>query len=95
MALGISIGIIAMLTNTVLLLPLFAVIFVIESLSVIIQILSKKLLGHKIFLSAPIHHHFEAIGWHESTVTMRFWIITVIANALGLIIFFLSHVLLS
>ncbi len=95
MSLGISIGIISMLTNTVLLLPLFAIIFVIESASVIIQVLSKKLRGRKVFLSAPIHHHFEAIGWHESTVTMRFWIITVIANALGLIIFFLSRVLLS
>ena len=96
MALGITIGVIAMLTNTVLILPFFAFIFVMESLSVIIQITSKALRGgKKVFLSAPIHHHFEALGWHETTVTMRFWIITVILNALGLILFFLSRVILS
>ena len=92
MALGITMGIIAMLTNTTLLLPLFGLILVIESLSVIIQLTSKKLRGgKKIFLSSPIHHHFEAIGWHESRITMRFWIISAIASALGLVIFFLTR----
>ncbi len=92
MALGVTIGVIAMLTNTTLLLPLFAVILVIESLSVIIQIASKKLRrGKKIFRSAPIHHHFEALGWPESQVTMRAWIISAVFSALGLIIFFLSR----
>ncbi|RME57883.1 phospho-N-acetylmuramoyl-pentapeptide-transferase [Candidatus Parcubacteria bacterium] len=90
MSLGITIGVIAMLTNTPLLLPFFAFIFVLESLSVIIQLLSKKLLGKKVFLSTPIHHHFEALGWHESQVTMRFWIISAIASAIGLIIFIFS-----
>jgi len=92
MALGITMGIIAMLTNTTLLLPLFGLILVIESLSVIVQLTSKKLRGgKKIFLSSPIHHHFEAIGWHESRITMRFWIISAIASALGLVIFFLTR----
>lgn len=94
MSLGITIGIIAMLTNTVLLLPLFGIIFVLESLSVIIQVLSKKLRGKKVFMSAPIHHHFEALGWHETTVTMRFWILTVVFNILGLIVFFLNKVMM-
>jgi len=94
MALGISIGVISMLTDTTLLLPFFAVIFVIESLSVIIQLASKKLRGKKIFLSSPLHHHFEALGWPESQVTMRFWIISAIFCALGLIIFFLSRLLI-
>lgn len=93
MSLGITMGVIAMLTNTTLLLPFFAFILVLESLSVIIQVTSKKLRGKKIFLSAPIHHHFEAIGWPETKVTMRFWIISAAFSALGLILFFLSRYL--
>ena len=92
MSLGITIGVIAMLTNTALLLPLFMIIPVIESLSVIIQIASKKLRGgKKIFRSTPIHHHFEALGWPESQITMRFWIISAISCAIGLVLFFLSR----
>jgi len=92
MSLGITIGVIAMLTNTTLILPFFTIILVIESLSVIIQMISKKLRhGKKVFRSSPIHHHFEAIGWPESQVTMRFWIVSAVFCALGLIIFFLSH----
>ena len=92
MSLGITMGVIAMLTNTTLLLPLFAIILVTESLSVIAQLASKKIRGKKIFLSTPIHHHFEAIGWHETKVTMRFWIISAIFCTLGLVIFFLSRI---
>ena len=91
MALGVTIGVIAMLTNTTLLLPFFAIILVIESLSVIVQMISKKVRKKKIFRSTPIHHHFEALGWPESQVTMRFWIISAIFSALGLVIFFLSR----
>jgi phospho-N-acetylmuramoyl-pentapeptide-transferase len=94
MALGITMGVIALLTNTIIFLPLFAPILVIESLSVIIQMISKKLFKKKIFLSTPIHHHFEALGWHESKVTMRFWIITAVSNGLGLVLFFLSRIVL-
>lgn len=93
MALGITMGVIALLTNTALYLPLFAPILVLESLSVIIQLTSKKLFKRKVFLSAPIHHHFEAIGWPETRVTMRFWIITAVSNGLGLVLFFLSRAL--
>ncbi len=94
MSLGITMGIVAMLTNTTLLLPFFAAILVFESLSVIIQVTSKKLRhGKKVFLSAPIHHHFEALGWPETQVTMRFWIISAIFSALGLIVFFLERYL--
>ncbi len=94
MSLGITIGVVAMLTNTALLLPFFAVILVIESLSVIIQIVSKKMRhGKKVFRSAPIHHHFEALGWPESQVTMRFWIVSAVFAALGLVIFFVSRVI--
>lgn len=93
MSLGITLGIIAMLTNTALLLPLFFLIPVIESLSVIAQLISKKFFGRKIFLSTPIHHHFEALGWPESKVTMRFWIISAVFMALGLVIFFMGRLI--
>jgi len=94
MSLGITLGIIAMLTNQFLLLPLIAFIPMIESFSVIAQIISKKLRGgKKIFLSAPIHHHFEAKGWPETKVTMRFWIISWVMAALGLILAFLDKVI--
>ena len=91
MALGVTIAVIAMLTNTALLLPFFVLIMVIESITVIIQMASKKLRGKKIFRSTPVHHHFEALGWPESQITMRFWIISALSCALGLVIFFLSR----
>ncbi len=91
MSLGITMGVVAMLTNTVLLLPFFAIILVAESLSVILQMISKKMLKKKIFLSTPVHHHFEALGWPESQVTMRFWIISAVFASFGLVIFFLAR----
>lgn len=93
MALGITMGMIAMLTNTAIFLPFFAFIPVVESLSVIIQLASKKFRGKKIFISTPIHHHFEAIGWPETKVTMRFWIISAVFSALGLALFFIMKFL--
>jgi phospho-N-acetylmuramoyl-pentapeptide-transferase len=93
MSLGVTLGIIAMLTNQFLLLPLIGFILVIESLSVILQVLSKKLFGRKIFISAPIHHHFEARGWPETKVTMRFWIISGLFAAMGLILAFLDTII--
>lgn len=90
MALGVTLGVMAMLTNTVILLPFFFIIPVIESLSVIIQRISKKLFKRKIFISTPIHHHFEAIGWPESQVTMRFWIISIVSVVLGIAVFFID-----
>lgn len=90
MALGITLGVVALLTDTALYLPFFAFILVIESLSVIIQLISKKWRKKKIFLSTPVHHHFEALGWPETKVTMRFWILAGVAAALGLAIYFLD-----
>ena len=86
MSLGVTLGIVAMLTNSALLLPIIGCLFVLESLSVIIQVLSKKLRGKKVFLSAPLHHHLEAIGWPEPKIVMRFWVISAVAAATGLII---------
>lgn len=93
MSLGITMGVIVMLTNTTLFLPFFASILVLESLSVIIQVASKKFRGKKVFRSAPIHHHFEALGWPESQITMRFWIISAVFSALGLALFFISRLI--
>jgi len=91
MSLGITLGIIAMLTNSALILPIIGFVFAIESISVIIQILSKKLRGgKKVFLSAPIHHHFEAKGWPEPKIVMRFWVIAGVTAAIGLIVFLLD-----
>ena len=91
MSLGITLGVIAMLTNTALFLPFFGIILIGESVSVIIQTLSKKFRKRKIFYSTPIHHHFEALGWPESQITMRFWIISAVFAILGLVLFFLAR----
>ncbi|MCX8016090.1 MAG: phospho-N-acetylmuramoyl-pentapeptide-transferase [Patescibacteria group bacterium] len=93
MALGITLGLLAMYTNTALLLPFFAFIPLLETFSVIVQMISKKIRKKKIFLSSPIHHHFEAIGWPEAKITMRFWILSAIFSVLGLIIFFIDKIL--
>ena len=90
MSLGITLGIIAMLTNTALILPLIGLVFVIESVSVILQQLSKKIRGKKIFLSSPIHHHLEAMGWPEPKIVMRFWVIGGVSAAVGLVVFLLD-----
>ncbi len=90
-ALGTALGVVAMLTDTVLLLPVIGFVFVVETGSVIVQIISKKTRnGKKVFRSSPIHHHFEAIGWPETKVTMRFWIIGQVAAFVGLLLFVLG-----
>ncbi|MBU0981250.1 phospho-N-acetylmuramoyl-pentapeptide-transferase [Patescibacteria group bacterium] len=86
LALGATLGVIAMLTDAVLILPFIAFIFLIEILSVMIQMTSKKLFHKKVFHIAPIHHHFEHIGWPESKVVMRFWILGALVATLGLIL---------
>jgi phospho-N-acetylmuramoyl-pentapeptide-transferase len=92
-SLGTALGVVAMLTDTVFILPVIGLLFVAEAGSSMIQILSKKLRnGKKIFKIAPIHHHFEASGWEETKVTMRFWVIGQVTGVLGLIMFLLgSH----
>jgi phospho-N-acetylmuramoyl-pentapeptide-transferase len=85
-AFGTSLGVVAMMTNTLFLLPLIGIIFVLEAGSSLIQILSKKFFHRKVFISAPIHHHLEANGWPETKVTMRFWVIACIAGFLGVLL---------
>lgn len=86
LALGATLGVIAMMTGQALILPIIGFMFVIEALSVIIQLTSKKFLKRKVFKIAPIHHHFEQCGWQEYTIVMRFWIIGGIMGAFGTIL---------
>ncbi len=91
-SLGTALGVVAMITDTVLLLPVIGFVFVVEAGSSALQISSKKLRGgKKIFKIAPIHHHFEASGWPATKVTMRFWIIGQVAGVLGLIVFLIGR----
>jgi phospho-N-acetylmuramoyl-pentapeptide-transferase len=91
-ALGTALGIIAMQTDTIYVLPVIGAVYVMETGSVIINRTSRKLRhGKKVFLSSPIHHHFEAIGWPETKVTMRFWILGQVSAVLGLMLFILGR----
>lgn len=85
-ALGTSLGVVAMLTDTLFILPIIGLVFVVEAGSSLIQIFSKKVFKRKIFISAPIHHHLEAIGWPETKVTMRFWVIAAVTSFVGVMI---------
>lgn len=90
-ALGTALGVVAMLTDTVLLLPIIGIVFVAEAGSVLLQITSKKLRnGKKIFKVSPLHHHYEAAGWPETKVTMRFWVVGQVAAFVGVILFILG-----
>lgn len=90
-AFGTTLGVIAMLTNTVFVLPIIAAVFVVEAGSSLVQILSKRLFKRKIFLSAPLHHHLEAIGWPETKVTMRMWVIGQVVGVVGLVLALLGN----
>jgi len=85
-ALGTSLGVVAMLTDSLFILPIIGLIFVIEAGSSLIQIFSKRVFKRKVFISAPIHHHLEALGWPETKVTMRFWIIAAVCSFVGVML---------
>jgi phospho-N-acetylmuramoyl-pentapeptide-transferase len=85
-SLGTTLGVVAMLTNSVLVLFIIVFIYILESASVVIQLSSKKIFHRKVFLAAPLHHHFEALGWPETKITMRAWIFTMVTATLGIII---------
>jgi phospho-N-acetylmuramoyl-pentapeptide-transferase len=91
LSLGATLAVIALITGQILVLPLIGLIFVIETLSDIIQIGYFKLSGGKrVFLMAPLHHHFELAGWDEEKITLRFWIIAILAGLLGVTLFLAS-----
>ena len=83
MGLTSTMTVVAFLTDSIVVLPIIAGVLVIEVGSIIIQLLSKKYLNKKVWLSTPIHHHFEAKGWPKHNITMRFWIISIAFAALG------------
>lgn len=85
-ALGAGLGVVAMMTNSFLLLPIIGLMFVIETGSSLIQLMSKKFFHRKIFISAPLHHHLEALGWGEAKIVMRFWIIAGVFAIVGIFI---------
>ncbi|MBO4968791.1 MAG: phospho-N-acetylmuramoyl-pentapeptide-transferase, partial [Pseudomonas sp.] len=84
LALGAALGTIAVIVRQEIVLFIMGGVFVMETLSVVIQVASFKLTGKRVFRMAPIHHHFELKGWPEPRVIVRFWIITVILVLVGL-----------
>lgn len=84
LSIGAALGVMAIAVKQELVLVIMGGVFVAETLSVILQVGSYKLRGKRIFLMAPLHHHFEQKGWHESTVIVRFWIVTIILVLVGL-----------
>jgi phospho-N-acetylmuramoyl-pentapeptide-transferase len=92
LAIGGLVGALAMITNTQLLLVILGGLFVIETMSVILQVISFRGFGRRIFRMSPIHHHFELQGWPEFTVIVRFWIIAGLCVALGLGLFYYDFI---
>jgi phospho-N-acetylmuramoyl-pentapeptide-transferase len=84
LALGGLTGTVAVATKHEIVLAIIGGLFVVEILSVIIQVATFKTTGKRVFLMAPIHHHFEKLGWTESQIVIRFWIIAVILALIGL-----------
>jgi phospho-N-acetylmuramoyl-pentapeptide-transferase len=84
LALGGALGVIAVATKHEVVLAIVGGLFVLETVSVIVQVLSFKLTGKRVFRMAPLHHHFEQKGWAEATVVVRFWIIAVVLALIGL-----------
>jgi phospho-N-acetylmuramoyl-pentapeptide-transferase len=84
LALGGMLGSVAVATKHEIVLAIVGGLFVLEAVSVIIQVASFKLTGRRVFRMAPIHHHFEQLGWREPTIVIRFWIIAVVLALVGL-----------
>ena len=85
LALGATLAVVALMTGHILLLPLIGMIFVVEALSVMAQVLYFKVThGKRLFKMAPIHHHFELIGWSEAQITQRFWLMAMLSGMLGI-----------
>jgi phospho-N-acetylmuramoyl-pentapeptide-transferase len=95
LAIGGAMAALAVVTNTHLLLVILGGLYVVEATSVIIQVISFRVFGRRVFLMAPIHHHFELRGWPEFTVIIRFWIIAGLSVALGLALFYADFIRLG
>jgi phospho-N-acetylmuramoyl-pentapeptide-transferase len=84
LAIGGMIGVVAICCKQEFLLAVVGGVFVVEAISVIMQVLSFQLTGRRIFAMSPLHHHFELVGWKENTVIVRFWILSAVFALLGL-----------
>jgi phospho-N-acetylmuramoyl-pentapeptide-transferase len=84
LALGGALGSVAVATKHEIVLAIVGGLFVMEAVSVIVQVASYKMTGKRVFRMAPIHHHFEQLGWREPTIVIRFWIISVVLALIGL-----------
>ena len=91
LGLGAAIAVLALLENVDLLLPILGGLFVLETVSVILQVGSFKLFHRRVFRMAPIHHHFELLGWPETTVIVRFWILSAAFTALAVGVFYAAY----
>ena len=88
LAIGTGLACLALSMNIQLLLPIIGGLFVIETLSVVIQVVSFRVFHRRVFRMAPLHHHFELLGWPETTVIVRFWIFSGLCVAAGLGLFY-------
>jgi phospho-N-acetylmuramoyl-pentapeptide-transferase len=86
LAIGAMLALIALMTNSSLVLPFIGFVFVLEAASSLVQTISKAFFKRRVFIAAPIHHHFEAKGWDETKVTMRFWLLGAISAFVGILI---------
>jgi len=93
LAIGTGLACLALELNVQLLLPLLGGLFVIETLSVVVQVISYRCFGTRVLRMAPLHHHFELLGWPETTVIVRFWILSALFAAIGLGVFYADFLL--
>ena len=84
LSLGAALGVVAVIIKQEIVLAIMGGVFVVETLSVMIQVISFKLTGKRIFRMAPLHHHYELKGWKEPKIIVRFWIVTVVLVLIGL-----------
>lgn len=91
MTLGLGMGMLAILTGQIVLLPLLGLVFVLETLSVILQVAWRRFFHKKLFSIAPFHHHFEHRGWPETKVSQRFWLLGLMSTVVALVVFFIDR----
>ena len=91
LAIGAGLAALALVTNTHLLLPIIGGIYVIETVSVMLQVATFRLFKRRVFRMAPVHHHFELLGWPETTIIIRFWILAAMATAMAIGIFYADY----
>jgi phospho-N-acetylmuramoyl-pentapeptide-transferase len=90
LALGATLAVVATATEQLVLLALVGVVFVAEIMSVVIQVVSYRFRGRRVFRMTPLHHHFELVGWAEEKITIRFWIVAALAGLLGFSVYLLG-----